>query len=96
MAFIPQEKIEEVKRAARIDDVIGHFIPLKKVGAGFACKCPFHSDLKQKLTITPAKGIFKCFVCGKGGDSIAFMMHYKSLTYPDAIKFLADRYNVIL
>lgn len=94
--MIPEQKIALIKQKANIVDVISSYINLSKKGANYMGKCPFHSDNEPSLVVSPNKGIFKCFVCGSGGDVISFVKDYENLTYPQALKKLADRYGIKL
>ncbi len=80
--------------AAQITDVIQDFISLKRRGANFLGLCPFHNEKTPSFTVSPAKGIFKCFGCGKGGNSVNFIMEHEHLTYPEALKYLAKKYGI--
>jgi len=92
--MIPKETAEEIIASARIDDVIGDFVTLKKKGNYYVGLCPFHNEKTPSFTVTPAKGIFKCFGCGKGGDSVSFIMEHEHFNYPEALKYLAKKYNI--
>ena len=85
---------EEIKRAADIVQVIGQFVQLKKAGKNFSGLCPFHAEKDPSFTVSSDKQMFHCFGCKKGGDIFAFWMDYHGLTFPEALKDLAERYNV--
>ncbi|MBL7204550.1 MAG: DNA primase [Desulfobacteraceae bacterium] len=89
-----QSAKEEIKRAADIVQVIGQFVQLKKAGKNFIGLCPFHAEKDPSFTVSSDKQMFHCFGCKKGGDIFAFWMEYHGLTFPEALKDLAERYNV--
>lgn len=93
-SMIPREKVEEIINTARIEEVVGEYVNLKKRGANMLGLCPFHNEKTPSFTVSPAKGIYKCFGCGKAGDSVRFVMDHDSLSYPDALRFLANKYNI--
>jgi DNA primase len=92
--LIEQEKIEEIKRQTDIVDVIGKYIPLRKMGKNFRGLCPFHSEKNPSFYVNPEKGIYYCFGCKKGGNAINFLMEYEKLDFPDAIKRLAKNLGI--
>jgi len=92
--MIHPDTIEQIRQAARIEDVVGEFVTLKKAGASLKGCCPFHSENSPSFFVTPARGIFKCFGCNEGGDSISFLMKSQSMTYPAALEFLAKKYSI--
>ena len=81
---------------ARVDDVIQEYVNLKKRGVNFIGLCPFHDEKTPSFTVSPSKNIYKCFGCGKGGGPVQFLMEHDSLSYPEAIRQLAQRYNLSL
>ena len=87
---------EEVKRAADIVELIGQYVQIKKAGQNYMGLCPFHSEKDPSFTVSPSKQMFHCFGCKKGGDVFAFWMEYHKVTFPQALKDLANRYNVSL
>jgi DNA primase len=89
-----QSAKEEIKRAADIVQVIGQFVQLKKAGKNFIGLCPFHAEKDPSFTVSSDRQMFHCFGCKKGGDIFAFWMEYHGLTFPEALKDLAERYNV--
>jgi DNA primase len=91
---IPKDTIDKIIDASRVEDVIGDFITLKKRGANLLGLCPFHGEKTPSFTVSPAKGIYKCFGCGKAGNSVNFIMDHESLSYPDALRYLAKKYNI--
>ncbi len=88
--------IDKIKDACRIDEVIGSYLELKKNGANMVCLSPFSNEKSPSFTVSPSKNIYKCFSTGKSGDSINFIMEYKKVNYIDAIKILADKYQIEL
>lgn len=92
--MIPKDTIDKIIDAARIEDVVGEFITLKKRGANFLGLCPFHGEKTPSFTVSPAKGIYKCFGCGKAGTSVNFIMDNQQLSYPEALKWLAKKYGI--
>lgn len=96
MARISEQTIEHIRSAADIVDVVGSFIELKKKGKDYKGICPFHDDTKPSLSVSPARQIYKCFVCDHGGNAFNFVMEYEQLEFVDAVKFLADKYNIEL
>ena len=92
--MIDQITVGKIMDAAQIVDVVSDFVTLKKRGVNYLGLCPFHNEKTGSFTVSPAKGIFKCFGCGKGGNSIHFIMEHEQLSYPEALKFLAKKYNI--
>lgn len=92
--MIDQATIERILDAAQIVEVVSDFVNLKRRGVNYLGNCPFHNEKTPSFTVSPAKGIFKCFGCGKGGNSVNFIMEHESLTYPEALKFLARKYQI--
>ena len=91
---IPRETVEQILQAARIEEVVGEFVSLKKRGANYIGLCPFHNEKTGSFNVNPARNIFKCFGCGKAGDSAKFLMEHEHLTYPEALRYLAKKYNI--
>ena len=91
--MIPQETVNRILDAAQITDVVGDFVSLKRRGANYVACCPFHDEKTPSFYVSPAKGIYKCFGCGKSGTAIGFVMEHESLTYVEALKFLARKYG---
>jgi DNA primase len=92
--LITQATIQKIQDYARIDEVVGDFLTLKRSGANYKACCPFHDEKSPSFMVSPAKNIFKCFGCGKSGDPIHFVMEHERLSYPEALKYLAGRYNI--
>jgi DNA primase len=96
MAFIPEDKLLEIKDAASIEEVVGQYVKLTSKGKNLLGLCPFHSETKPSFTVAPEKGIFYCFGCGAGGNVISFIMQYQRLSFPEAAQELARRYGIPL
>ena len=94
--MIDRQIVNKVLAATHIEDVIGGFIPLKKSGANYIGICPFHKGKYKSFTVSPEKGIYKCFACGKGGKAISFLMEYKHFSYPESIQWLAEKYGIAI
>src|SRR6056297_1800361 len=92
--MIDKETIERIIETAEITDVIQDFVNLKKRGTNYLGLCPFHNEKTPSFTVSPSKGIFKCFGCGKGGNVINFIMEHEHLSYPEALRYLANKYNI--
>jgi DNA primase len=92
--MIDRSTVERILDAAQIVDVVQEFVPLKKRGVNYLGLCPFHNEKTPSFTVSPAKEIFKCFGCGKVGNSVNFIMEHEHLTYPEALKYLAKRYHI--
>ena len=94
--FIPPEKLEQIRAASDIVEVIGAAIPLKRAGANFVALCPFHREKTPSFNVNPHRQIFHCFGCHKGGDVFTFIREYENLSFVDAVKRLAERANIPL
>ncbi len=94
--MIPKETIESIKDAAKIEEVVGDYVHLRKRGVNMIGLCPFHNEKTPSFTVSPAKGIFKCFGCGEAGSSIDFVMKHEHYTYPQALKHLAGKYGILI
>jgi DNA primase len=92
--MIDPQTIQRIIDTADIVDVIGDFVSLKKRGANYMGLCPFHNEKTPSFSVSPSKGIFKCFGCGKGGNVVNFVMEYEHLSYPEALRYLAKKYNI--
>lgn len=91
---IPRETVEQILQAAHIEEVVGEFVTLKKRGSNLWGNCPFHNEKTPSFSVNPARNIFKCFGCGKAGDSAKFLMEHEHYTYPEALRYLAKKYNI--
>ena len=96
MAFIPEDKLLEIKDAARIEEVVGQYVQLTQKGKNLLGLCPFHADTSPSFTVAPEKGIFHCFGCGAGGNVFSFLMQHQRLSFPEAVQELARRYGIPL
>lgn len=94
MAKISQKTIDQIRNAIDIVDVINDFVTLKKKGKDMKALCPFHNEKTPSFSVSPARGIFKCFGCGKGGDAITFVMEIEGYSYYEALKYLANKYGI--
>lgn len=92
--MIPQETVNQILDTARIEDVVSDFVTLKRRGASFVACCPFHNEKTPSFYVTPAKGIYKCFGCGKAGNAVGFVMEHEHLSYVEALKYLAAKYHI--
>ncbi|OJZ10758.1 DNA primase [Sphingobacterium sp. 40-24] len=92
--MIKQEVIDKVLETARIEEVVGDFVDLKKRGTSLIGNCPFHHEKTPSFHVSVSKGIYKCFGCGVGGDSLKFVMELEKFSYPEAIRYLADKYSI--
>jgi DNA primase len=92
--MIDRSTIERIFDAAQITDVVQEFVSLKKRGVNLIGLCPFHNEKTPSFTVSPAKGIFKCFGCGKGGNAVNFIMEHEHLSYPEALRWLAKKYHI--
>ena len=91
---IPRETVEQILQAAHIEEVVGEFVTLKKRGSNMWGNCPFHNEKTPSFSVNPARNIFKCFGCGKAGDSAKFLMEHEHFSYPEALRYLAKKYNI--
>ncbi|MTB50905.1 DNA primase [Lewinella sp. W8] len=94
--MITEESVREVIDTARIEDVVGDFVNLRRRGQNMIGLCPFHNEKTPSFNVNPSRNIYKCFGCGEGGDPVKFLMTLEQLSFPDAIRWLADRYNLKL
>ena len=92
--MIPQETVNRILDAAQIVDVVGDFVTLKKRGANHMACCPFHNEKTPSFVVSPSKGIYKCFGCGKSGTAVGFIMEHENLSYTEALKYLAKKYHI--
>ncbi len=92
--MIPRETVETILQAAHIEEVVSEFVPLKKRGANLIGRCPFHDEKTPSFNVNPARNIFKCFGCGKAGDSAKFLMEHEHYSYVEALRYLAKKYNI--
>lgn len=92
--MIPKETVDRIFDTARIEDVVGEFVSLKKRGSNMIGLCPFHNEKTPSFNVSPARGIYKCFGCSKGGNSVNFIMEHEHISYPEALRWLAKKYNI--
>ena len=92
--MIDQITVGRIQDAAQIVDVVSDFVTLRKRGVNYVGLCPFHDDRTPSFSVSPAKNICKCFACGEGGTPIHFVMKHEQLTYYEALKYLARKYNI--
>lgn len=92
--MIDRLTIEKIKDAANIVDVVGEFVTLRKAGANYKGLCPFHNEKTPSFIVSPSRGTCHCFGCGKGGNSISFIMEHEQMTYPEALRWLANKYHI--
>lgn len=92
--MIPRETINQIIETARIEDVVGEFVTLRKRGSNLWGVCPFHKEKTPSFSVNPARNIFKCFGCGKAGNSVHFIMEHEHYSYPEALRFLAKKYGI--
>jgi DNA primase len=91
---IPEETIHQIKERADITRVIGEYVPLKRAGKNYKGLCPFHTEKTPSFIVSPDKGIYHCFGCGAGGNVFSFVMQFKGLTFPEAVRYLGDRVGI--
>lgn len=94
--MITRATIDNIVSAARIEEVVGGFVSLRKRGVNLLGLCPFHDEKTPSFTVSPAKGIYKCFGCGKSGNAVGFIMEHEHYSYPEALRYLAEKYQVTI
>jgi len=94
MGIISKPTIQKITEEARVEDVVGEFVTLKRRGSNLLGLCPFHNEKTPSFNVNPARNIYKCFGCGKAGGPLQFLMDYQQMTYPDALRYLAKKYNI--
>ncbi len=92
--MISPHTIQQITNRIDVMDVVGEFVKLKKRGTNYLGLCPFHNEKSPSFTVSPAKEIYKCFGCGKSGNSITFLMEHEKFSYVEALRWLAARYNI--
>jgi len=92
--LIKKRDIDLIFEAARIEEVVGDFVKLNRRGVNYIGLCPFHNEKTPSFTVSPAKGIYKCFGCGKAGNAVNFVMEHEHYSYPEALRFLASKYKI--
>ena len=92
--MIDRATIDKIMDATNIVDVVGEFVTLRKAGVNYKGLCPFHDDTTPSFMVSPAKNICHCFACGEGGNAVNFLMKHEQITYPEALRWLAKKYNI--
>lgn len=92
--MITQKTIQTIFETVKVEDVVGDFVKLTRRGVNYIGLCPFHNEKSPSFTVSPAKNIYKCFGCGEGGNAVNFVMDLEQLSYPEALKSLAKKYNI--
>jgi DNA primase len=92
--LIPKDTVDKIIETSRIEEVVGDFVSLKRRGTSMIGLCPFHNEKTPSFHVSVGKGIFKCFGCAKGGDSVRFIMEHEKATYPEALRYLANKYSI--
>jgi DNA primase len=94
--MISQKSVQTILDTVRIEDIVGDFVTLKRKGANLGGLCPFHNEKTPSFNVSPVRNIFKCFGCGEGGDAVTFLIKHESLSYPDALRYIAKKYNIAI
>ena len=92
--MIDRATVDRIYATANIVDIIGDYVTLKKKGVNYQACCPFHNEKTPSFVVSPSKGVYKCFGCGKGGNAVTFVMEHESVSYPEALKMVAKRYGI--
>ena len=92
--MIPQETVSLILDTAKIEDVVGDYVTLKRRGANYVACCPFHNEKTPSFYVSPSKGIYKCFGCGKSGTAVGFVMEEEHCSYVEALRYLAKKYHI--
>ena len=92
--MIDRATVDKIMEATNIVDVVGEFVNLRKAGVNYKGLCPFHDDKTPSFMVSPARQICKCFSCGEGGNAVNFLMKHEQITYPEALRWLAKKYNI--
>ena len=92
--MIPYETVDKILDTARIEEVVGDFVTLKKRGANYTACCPFHNEKTPSFSVSPSKGIYKCFGCGESGTAVGFVMKHENVSYVEALRYLARKYHI--
>lgn len=92
--MIDRTTVDKIYAAANIVEIIGDYVTLKRKGVNYMACCPFHNEKTPSFVVSPSKGLYKCFGCGKGGNAVTFLMEHESVSYPEALKMVAKRYNI--
>ena len=94
--MISRQTVDEILLAAKIEEVVGDYVPLKRRGQNWVGVCPFHDDKNPSMYVSPRLGIYKCFVCDAGGGAAQFLMEHEKISYPEALRHLAKKYNIAI
>ena len=92
--MIDRATVDRIMDAAQIYEVVSDFVTLHKRGVNYVGLCPFHDDTTPSFSVSPAKGLCKCFACGKGGNAVHFIMEHEQIGFADALRYLAKKYNI--
>ena len=92
--MIDRETVDRIYAAANIVDIVGDYVTLKRKGVNYVACCPFHNEKTPSFVVSPSKGVYKCFGCGKGGNAVTFVMEQEGVSYPEALKMVAKRYGI--
>ncbi len=92
--MIDRDTVDRIYAAANIVDIIGDYVTLKRKGVNYQACCPFHNEKTPSFVVSPTKGLFRCFGCGKGGNAVTFIMEHEGISYPEALKIVAKRYGI--
>jgi len=92
--MIDRETTDRIYAAANIVEIIGEYVTLKRKGVNYTACCPFHNEKTPSFVVSPSKGLYKCFGCGKGGNAVTFIMEHENVSYPEALKMVAKRYGI--
>ena len=92
--MIPKATIDLILDTARVEEVVGDYVTLKRQGGSLWACCPFHNEKTPSFHVVPSRGIYKCFGCGKSGTAVGFLMEYEKLSYTEALRYLAKKYNI--
>ena len=92
--MIDRTTVDKIYATANIVEIIGDYVTLKRKGVNYMACCPFHNEKTPSFVVSPSKGLYKCFGCGKGGNAVTFLMEHESVSYPEALKMVAKRYNI--
>jgi DNA primase len=96
MGYISDKSVQQIYDTAKVEDVVGDFVHLKRRGINYIGLCPFHHEKTPSFNVSPVKGIFKCFGCSEGGDAVQFVMKIEQCSYPEALRWVANKYNIAL
>ncbi|HMN90402.1 MAG TPA: CHC2 zinc finger domain-containing protein, partial [Saprospiraceae bacterium] len=94
--MIAPKSIQAVLDTVKVEDIVGEFVALRRRGVNLIGLCPFHNEKTPSFNVSPTRNIYKCFGCGKGGDAVTFLMEHEQYTFPEAIRYIAQRYSIEL